>query len=307
MPQDSFGAVQVHDARFHRLILGSARMERLASGCRWSEGPAYFPAGRYLIWSDIPNDRLLRYDETDGSVSVFWQGCGNHNGHTVDAQGRLISCEHLARVVSRTEHDGSRTVLASHVDGKRLNSPNDVVVKSDGSIWFTDPSYGIDSDYEGVRADSEIGACHVYRIDPATGAVEAMITDRARPNGLAFTPDERFLMVADTGRTHVEGWPITITAYAMGEDGRPGPGKLFAEGRHGLYDGFRFDTAGNLWTSSGEGIDCHAPDGILLGRIEVGELVANLCFGGPRRNRLYICAQTSLYALYVNARGVGWV
>jgi gluconolactonase len=298
------GEVMVLDPRFRRLIIGHARLETLWTGTRWAEGPAYFAAGKYLLWSDIPNDRLMRYDETDGSVSVFWQGCGNHNGHSVDRQGRLISCEHLARCVSRIEHDGARTVLASHWQGKRLNSPNDVVVAADGAIWFSDPTYGIDGDYEGMAADSEIGASNVYRVDPASGEVSAVVTDRVKPNGLAFSHDGRHLYVADTGRSHVPDLPVTITRYPVGDDGASvGAGKVFATCAEGYYDGFRVDRQGNVWTSAGTQVHCYGPDGTLGVVIETGEIVGNLCFGGPKRNRLYICAQTSLFSYFVNTAG----
>jgi len=293
-----------HDERFGALVIGHARLERLYTGCRWAEGPAYFPAGRYLVWSDIPNDRLMRFDETDDSVSIFMSPCGNHNGHTRDTAGRLVSCEHGGRCVSRIEHDGTRTVLADRFEGKRLNSPNDVVVKSDGSIWFTDPTYGIDSDYEGHAAQSEIGASNVYRIDPVSGAVTLVVADRVRPNGLAFSPDESELYVADTGRSHVPGLPATITAYSVAADGvSVGGPRTFATCPEGVFDGFRFDDRGNLWTSAGTSVFAYAPDGTLLGAIPVGELVANVCFGGPKRNRLYICGQTSLYAIYLKVSG----
>jgi gluconolactonase len=292
-----------HDARFNALMIGHARLEKLWSGCRWAEGPAYFPAGRYLIWSDIPNDRMMRYDETDGSVSVFRQPARHSNGNTTDRQGRLVTCEHLARRVSRTEHDGSISVVADRVDGKRLNSPNDVVVRSDDSIWFTDPTYGIDGDYEGDKAASEIGASQVYRVDPATGEVAAVVTDRVRPNGLAFSPDERTLYVVDTGASHVDGLPVTIHAYPVGADGRTlGVPKLFATCPDGFFDGLRVDAAGNIWTSAGTSVFCYAPDGAHLGTIPVGEIVGNVCFGGLKRNRLYICGQTSLYSLFLNTR-----
>ncbi len=192
----------VLDARFNALIFGHTKLEKLWTGARWAEGPAYFPAARHLIFSDIPNDRLLRFNEDDSTVSVFLTQGGHQNGHTVDQQGRLIACEHSGRIVSRYEHDGSKTVLASHYQGKRFNSPNDVVVKSDGSIWFTDPTYGIDSEYEGYVTESEIGGSYVYRIDPATGAVTAVVTDMVKPNGLAFSPDEKLLYIADSGITH---------------------------------------------------------------------------------------------------------
>jgi len=293
-----------HDPRFNALVIGHAKLEKLWTGCRWAEGPAYFPAGRYLVWSDIPNNRMMRFDETDGSVSAFRQPSNNSNGNTTDREGRLVTCEHLTRRVTRTEHDGSITVLADQWQGRRLNSPNDVVVKSDRSIWFTDPSYGIESDYEGEPAEAEQEGCFVYRIDPRSGAVDAVIRDRVRPNGLAFSPDERQLYVVDTGASHVPGLPVTIHAYSVDGEGRSlGPPRLFATCPEGFFDGFRVDIAGNVWTSAGTSVFCYAPDGTHLGTIPVGEIVANVCFGGPKRNRLYICGQTSLYAIYLKVRG----
>jgi gluconolactonase len=293
----------VLDDRFQRLFIGSARLEKLAEGCRWAEGPAYFPSGRYLVWSDIPNDRMMRFDETSNTVSVFRHPAGYSNGNTVDRQGRLVTCEHGNRRVTRTEHDGSITVLASHHQGKRLNSPNDVVVKSDGSIWFTDPAYGIDSDYEGHKADSEVGACHVYRIDPQTGDVAIAADDFVRPNGIAFSPDETRLYVADTGATHVKDGPRHIRVFDVGENGSLSGGRIFATCTHGLFDGFRLDEAGRIWTSAGDGIHCYDSDGTLIGKILVPEGVANVVFGGPKRNRLYICATTSLYAIMLPVNG----
>ena len=290
-----------HDPRFLRLVIGHANLEKLATGCRWAEGPAYFAAGRYLVWSDIPNDRMMRFDETDASVSVFRAPSNNSNGNTVDREGRLVSCEHLMRRVTRTEHDGSITVLADNHDGRRLNSPNDAVVKSDGSIWFSDPTYGIDGDYEGMQSKSEIGASNVYRIDGVTGKVSLVISGRVQPNGLAFSPDERLLYVADTGATHVGGLPATIWSYRV-EGEQIGDASLFATCPEGLFDGFRCDIQGNIWTSAGRDVFCYAPDGTHLGTIPIGEIVANVCFGGQRRNRLYICGQTSLYSIYLNTR-----
>ncbi len=298
---------EILDNRFTKLVFGNVHVEQLWSGARWCEGPAYFAAGKYLVWSDIPNDRVMRFDETDNSVSVFMQPCLNHNGHTTDREGRLVSCEHRGRCVSRIEHDGSRTVLADRYQGKKLNSPNDVVVKSDGSVWFTDPTYGIDSDYEGDAAPSEIGASHVYRIDPATGEVSAVTHDFVKPNGLCFSPDESLLYIADTGVSHVVNGPRHIRVLPVNPDGKTlGSGKVFATCDYGLFDGFRCDTNGNVWTSAGDGVHCYAPDGTLLGKIRLDEVVANVCFGGPKRNRLYICATTSLYAVYLNACGAGW-
>ena len=292
------------DRRFNVCIPGPERIEKLWTGGRWCEGPAWFGAHRTLVWSDIPNNRMLRYDELSGTTSVFRAPANNSNGHTVDRQGRLISCEHLTRRVTRTEHDGSITVLASHWQGKRLNSPNDVVVHSDGGVWFTDPSYGILSDYEGLRADSEIGACNVYRIDPASGAVDLVADDFVKPNGLAFSPDESVLYIADTGASHAADGPRHIRRMEVSADGkRLGKSTVFATCNHGLFDGFRVDTEGRIWSSAGDGVHAFDPDGTLLGKLLVPEPVANVCFGGPKRNRLFICATSSLYAIYLNAKG----
>jgi gluconolactonase len=247
---------------------------------------------------------MMRWDETDGSVSVFRQPSHHANGHTVDREGRLVCCEHQTRCVTRTEHDGSRTVLADRIGGRRFNSPNDVVVKSDGTIWFSDPTYGIDSDYEGDAAPSEIGASHVYRYDPGRGDCTAVTADLVQPNGLAFSPDERLLYIADTGATHVKGGPAHIRRFAVSGDGRTlSGGEIFATCAAGLFDGFRLDAAGNLWTSAGDGVHCYAPDGTLIGKIAVPEVVANICFGGPKRNRLFICATTSLYSIFLRTQG----
>ncbi len=292
------------DARFRNLVFGHTKLEKLWTGARWAEGPAYVPAARHLIFSDIPNDRLLRFNESDNTVSVFLTNGGHQNGHTIDREGRLLACEHSGRAVSRIEHDGTRKVLASHYQGKRLNSPNDVVVKSDGTIWFTDPTYGIDTEYEGHAAESEIGASYVYRIDPTDGAVTAVVTDMFKPNGLAFSPDECLLYVADTGTSHDPSFASVIRAFPVRADGKAvGEGRLFATCDTGVFDGFRVDTGGRIWTSAGTGVSCFHPDGTLLGRIPVPEIVANLTFGGPKRNRLYIMGQTSLYSLFVNAQG----
>ena len=294
----------VLDERFSRLTLFNAQLDTLWTGGRWVEGPAYFAAGRYLVWSDIPNNRMMRWDETDGSVSVFRQPCHNTNGHTVDREGRLVSCEHQARCVSRTEHDGSRTVLVDRIAGKRFNSPNDVVVKSDGTIWFSDPTYGIDTDYEGDAAASEIGASHVYRCDPARGECSAVTSDFVKPNGLAFSPDEQLLYIADTGMSHVKDGPRHIRRFTVGNDGRTlSGGEVFATCTAGWFDGFRLDVQGNIWTSAGDGVHCYSPDGTLLGKIHIPEIVANVCFGGPKRTRLFICATTSVYAIFVATRG----
>jgi gluconolactonase len=295
---------EVLDPRFGKLFNGNAAVRQLYTGCQWAEGPVWFAAGRYLLWSDIPNNRIMRYDETDGGVSVFRQPCGNTNGHTVDRQGRLVSCEHSGRRVSRTEFDGKVITIADKWQGKRLNSPNDVVVRSDGSIWFTDPAYGIDTDYEGDKSESEIGACHVYRVDPGTGNVDAVITDMVRPNGIAFSLDESKLYVADTGRTHKSDHPPHMLVFKVAGSGKKvSGGKPFAECTAGLFDGFRLDEEGNIWTSAGDGVHCYAPDGTLIGKVKVPEVVANVCFGGSKRNDLYIAGTTSLYMVRLMVNG----
>ena len=290
------------DKRAAGLFNGTAKLDRLYVGCRWAEGPAYFPAGRYLIWSDIPNNRMMRYDETDGSVSEFRNPSNYTNGHTVDRQGRLISCEHRGRRVSRTEIDGTITTLAETFNGKRFNSPNDAVVKTDDSIWFTDPAYGIDWDYEGLRSPMEQDGCHVYRIDGKSGAITRVADDFVRPNGLAFSPDEKKLYIVDTGATHVENGPRHIRVFDVDGD-KIKNGRLFATCTNGLFDGLRVDEDGRIWTSAGDGVHIYDPDGTLIGKIHVPEVVANVCFGGINRNRLYICGTTSLYAYYVLVRG----
>jgi gluconolactonase len=288
---------EVLDERFEACIKGAARLDHLYEGCRWAEGPAYFPAGRYLVWSDIPNDRMLRWDELTGTVGTFRAPAGYTNGNTVDREGRLVSCEHGARRVTRTEHDGSLTVLADRFEGKRLNSPNDVVVSADGAVWFTDPVYGIESDYEGHKAESEIGACHVYRVDPGSGECRAVATDFDRPNGLAFAPGERRLYISDTGAGR------HMRVFDVGPDGALTGGAVFATCTVGAFDGFRCDDAGRVWTSAGDGVHCYDPDGTLLGKVLVPEGVANVVFGGPKRHRLFICATTSLYAVLLMVNG----
>ena len=294
---------EVIDPAFEVCFVGHARVERLWSGARWSEGPVWNAAGRYLLWSDIPNNRILRWDDTDGSVSVFRQPSNNSNGHTVDRQGRLVSCEHQTRRVTRTELDGSITVIADSFDGKRLNSPNDVVVKSDGSIWFTDPTYGILMDYEGYRADQEQDGCHVYCVTPS-GEIARVADDYLKPNGLAFSPDESTLYIADTGITHTPGGPKHIRRHRVNDDGTLSGGDVLAECTEGLFDGFRIDTDGRIWTSAADGVHCLTPDGALIGKIKIPELVGNVCFGGAKLNRLFICGTTSLYSAYLNVNGV---
>lgn len=299
LPETPF---QHFDPRFSPLVINTAQLDHLYQGCRWAEGPVWLPATRELIWSDIPNNRLMRWSEGAGA-GVFRQPSHFNNGNTLDREGRIVACLHGSRSVVRTEHDGSVTTLASHWQGKRLNSPNDVVVKSDGSIWFTDPDYGINSDYEGYKADSEIGACNVYRIDGASGEISVVSNDLERPNGLAFSPDESRLYIADTGLTHRAGGPHHIRVFDVVDGTTLKGGEVFATIDPGLADGFRLDDHGNIWTSAGDGVHCYASDGTLLGKILVPEVVSNVAFGGPRRNRLFITATTSLYAVYLAVNG----
>jgi gluconolactonase len=257
---------------------GDTHVEVLHHGSRKTEGPVYFPAGRYLVWSDIPNDRLLRWDEVTGIVAVFRSPSGNPNGNTVDLEGRLITCEQGARRVTRTEHDGSVSVLADNYQGKRLNSPNDVVVKSDGTIWFTDPRYGITGYYEGRPAESEIGGDYVFRLDPATGDLSVAADDLVRPNGLAFSEDESQLYIVDTRKRHMR-------VFDVGKDGSLAGGKVFAEA---WYDGIRLDCYGRVWAASMDGLHCYDPDGTLIGKLRLPEVPSNLTFGGLKRNNLFI-------------------
>jgi gluconolactonase len=282
------------DERFSG-IRGDSHLERLWTGGRWLEGPVYSPAGRYLLYSDIPNDRILRWDETSYQVSVFRQPAGNTNGHTLDEQGRLVSCEHGNRRVTRTEHDGAVRVLADNHEGRRLNSPNDVVVRSDGSIWFTDPAYGIDSDYEGFKGEVETGGCHVYRIDPVDGAITRVADDFNRPNGLVFSNDESLLYITDTEEATIRVFKVTGNELSGGE--------VFAECGNGAFDGIRLDAEGRIWGAAADGVHIYHPDGTLLGKLLVPETVSNLCFGGAKRNRLFMTATTSVYSLFLTVNG----
>ncbi|WP_181703992.1 SMP-30/gluconolactonase/LRE family protein [Chthonobacter albigriseus] len=290
---------EVIDPVFATYVLGNAPVKRLATGFDWVEGPVWFGDAGCLLFSDIPNNRIVRYTPGEG-VTTYRQPSNYANGHTRDRQGRLISCEHGTRRVTRREWDGTVTVIADRYQGKRLNSPNDVVVAADGGIWFTDPHYGIMSDYEGYRAEQEL-PCNVYRVDP-DGTLEAVITDMNCPNGLAFSPDESLLYVADTGRMFSAD-PRHIRVHPM-RDGRPGEGRLFHAIEPGCADGFRVDTDGNLWSSAADGVHCIAPDGHLMGKILVPELVSNVCFGGRAKQQLFITATTSLYGLTLNRSGV---
>ncbi|CAM8757381.1 Gluconolactonase [Burkholderia pseudomallei] len=298
-------AVRVLDPRFGALRLPSASVECLFQGARWSEGPVWFGDGRYLLWSDIPNNRMLRWDEQSGTVGVFRQPSNNANGNTRDRAGRLVTCEHLTRRVTRTEYDGSITVLAERFAGKRFNSPNDVIVKSDGSIWFSDPDFGIQSFYEGEKQASEMPE-RVYRIDPQTGAVDIVVDGVLGPNGLAFSPDEAMLYVVES-----KGRLRTIRAYDVAADGRTlRNGRVLIDAAQGTPDGFRIDVNGNLWCGWGMGTDeldgvrVFTPEGDAIGHIALPERCANVCFGGRHRNRLFMAASHGLYSLYVNTQGV---
>ena len=290
---------------------GTMAVERVATGMRWAEGPVYFPAGRYVLFSDIPNNRIMRFSEDDGHLSVYRQPSMNSNGNTIDREGRLITCEHSGRRVTRTELDGSITIIADTYNGKRLNSPNDAVVASDGAIWFTDPAYGIGGYYEGIKADQEQDKHNVYRVDPKSGEVKVVVDDFVEPNGISLSPDEKKLYVIDTGFTDGPDNPSHIRVFDLNvEQGKVGNNKVFADmPKPSITDGLRTDTEGRIWCSVGwgdpkeDGVRCYAPDGTLLGKINLPEVAANLTFGGALRNRLYVCASTSVYAIYVNAQG----
>ena len=296
-------AVQVLDASFNQYRLPLASVERLYTGCRWSEGPVYVADGRYLLWSDIPNDRILKWDEETGAVSVFRKTSYNANGNTRDRQGRLVTCEHRGRRVSRTEYDGSITTIMDNHGGKRLNSPNDVVVKSDGSIWFTDPAFGISGYYEGEKADSELPMA-IWRVDGVTGQATMMSDEVDGPNGLAFSPDESILyVVASRAMPNRK-----IVAFDVTDSGIKNQ-RVFIDAGAGTPDGFRVDIDGNLWCGWGmgdpalDGVRVFNNGGKPIGHIALPERAANLCFGGRFRNRLFMAASHGLYALYVNTQG----
>ncbi|MFF0413536.1 SMP-30/gluconolactonase/LRE family protein [Kitasatospora sp. NPDC004745] len=295
-----YGLYEVLDDRFRagKCANGDVRLEKLHGDCRWAEGPVYLPAWRQLIWSDIPNDRMLRWDEATGTVGVFRSPAGHSNGNTLDREGRLVTCEQGNRRVTRTEHDGTLTVLADRYRGRRLNSPNDAVVHSDGSIWFSDPDFGITSDYEGHRADPELDGCHVYRIDPADGTIRLVADGFTGPNGLVFSADERQLYVSDSRARH-------IRVFDVREDGTLSDGKVFAEAPDSGFDNIRFDDGGRLWAAAfDDGVHCYDPDGTLIGRLLTPEPVSNIAFGGPKNNRLFLTATTSLYSVVMAVTGL---
>jgi len=303
MVNDVYG---IDSPAFSDLVLGTAQLDMLWTGGRWLEGPAYLADAGILVFSDIPNNRMLRWAEGangSGSVTVFRQPSNYANGNTIDREFRLVTCEHGERRVTRTEKDGSVSVLADRYEGARFNSPNDVAVKSDGSVWFSDPDYGITSDYQGNRADPEIDGNHLYRRDP-DGTVERVGDDFVQPNGLAFSPDEAVIYVSDTGRSTSPDGPPHMRKFRVNPDNSLAGGEVFGVIDPAPSDGFRVDECGNIWTSAGNGVHCLSPDGELLGKILVPERVSNVCFGGPKRNRLYMTGATSLFAIYLAVRGM---
>jgi gluconolactonase len=297
--------VEALDKRF-KYKVGNAAIERIATGFRWAEGPVYVRDGGYLVWSDIPNNRMMRWLEEDGHVSVFRTPSSFSNGNTRDREGRLVTCEHDTRRVTRTELDGSITVLIDRFQGKPLNAPNDVVVAADGAVWFTDPGYGILGNYEGHKAELELPP-RVYRLDPGSAQATIVADDFDKPNGLAFSPDEKKLYIIDSGITH--GGRSNLRVFDVNGD-KLANGKVFAENfAPGFTDGVRVDIDGNVWCSMGwadpkeDGVRCYAPSGDLIGKIHLPETCANLCFGGKRRNRLFMTASTSVYGVYVETQG----
>lgn len=301
-------AVEAVDPRFAKYKVINAAVERLYTGTRWAEGPVWFGDGRYLLFSDIPNNRMLRWLEETGEVSVFRSPSHYSNGNYRDRQGRLLTCEHDTRRLTRTEYDGTITVLMDRFQGKALNAPNDLAVHSDGAIWFTDPGYGIMSNYEGHKAAFEVPA-NVYRLDPTTREVTVVVGDMDKPNGICFSPDEKKLYIVDTGEPKHAGDPRPIRVYDVENGVRLKNGRMFVNMAPGTSDGIRCDVDGNVWSAAGwagdgfNGVHVFAPDGVLIGKIHLSETCANLCFGGVKKNRLFMAASQSLYAVYVGTEG----
>ncbi len=287
------------DARFDALLPEGPRLARHWRGAEWAEGPVYLPRQKVVVFSDIPNNRMLQFDPASGDTTVFREPANFTNGHYADLEGRLVSAQHLTHGITRTEHDGTVRMLVDRYEGKRLNSPNDLVVKSDGTIWFTDLPYGILSDREGEKRDSELEGNFVFRFDPDSGELEIVVDSLDRPNGIAFSPDESILYVADTGE------PKNVVAFDVSADGRLVSNKReFVCVRPGASDGFRCDVLGNMWTSAGDGVHCYTPDAELIGKVLVPEqVVANCCFGGEDLRTLYIAADTSLYSVELGVEG----
>jgi len=301
-------ALEVVDPRFAKYKVINAAVERLYTGARWAEGPVWFGDGRYLLFSDIPNNRMLRWLEDTGEVSTFRSPSNYSNGNSRDRQGRLLTCEHDARRLTRTENDGTVTVLMDRYQGKLLNAPNDLAVHSDGAIWFTDPGYGIMTNYEGHKAAFELPT-NVYRLDPKTGEATVVASALDKPNGICFSPDEKKLYLVDTGLPKRPGDPRPIYLYDVVDGARLANKRLFVNMAPGSSDGIRCDVDGNLWSAAGwgpedyNGVHVFAPDGTLIGKIHLPEACANLCFGGSKKNRLFMAASQSLYAVYVDTQG----
>ena len=301
-------AVEAVDPTFAKYKVPNAGVERLYTGTRWAEGPVWFGDGRYLLFSDIPNNRILRWLEDTGEISVFRSPSNYSNGNYRDREGRLLTCEHDSRRLTRTEHDGAITVLLDRFQGKRLNAPNDLAVHSDGAIWFTDPGYGIMSNYEGHKAPFELPA-NVYRLEPKNREVTVVASDMDKPNGICFSPDEKKLYIVDTGIPKNASDPHPIRVYEVEDGLRLKNGRMFVNMSPGLSDGIRCDVDGNVWSAAGwagdgfDGVHVFAPDGKLIGKIHLPETCANVCFGGEKKNRLFMAASQSLYALYVNTEG----
>ena len=292
---------EVIDPVFGTYVMGNAPVKQLATGFDWVEGPVWFGDANCLLFSDIPNNRIMRWSPDTG-ISIYREPSNYSNGHTRDREGRLLSCEHGFRRVTRTEHDGSITVIADQFEGKSLNSPNDIIVKSDGSIWFSDPHYGIMTNYEGFKSEQEL-PCHVYRVDPSDKSITAVVTDMACPNGLAFSKDESRLYVADTGKMFDENAQRHIRVYDV-DGGTVKNGAHFHTVDPGASDGFRLDSDDNIWTSAADGVHCISQDGRLLGKILVPELVSNICFGGRAKHQLFMTATTSIYSVILNREGL---
>ncbi|MBS8272817.1 SMP-30/gluconolactonase/LRE family protein [Thalassospira tepidiphila] len=296
-----FEPYQILDDRFRDLVLPNVRLRKISGGHLWTEGPVWFPAHQCLLFSDIPNQKIFRW-MCDGSVNEFRDQSDFANGNTRDTNGCLVTCQHGSRTVTRTEHNGKITTLADGFEGRRLNSPNDVVVKTDGSIWFTDPTYGILSNYEGYKATPEQEFNNVFRLEPETGIVESVAQDFRQPNGLAFSNDEKLLYVTESGSSHDATIPAIIRVYDVVGESALGNGRDFAEIDNGLPDGIRVDCYGNVWSSAADGVHCFDPGGKLLGKVLVPETVSNLTFGGARGNELMITATSSVYAIHVNSQ-----
>ncbi|NYT77203.1 SMP-30/gluconolactonase/LRE family protein [Alcaligenaceae bacterium] len=297
--------IEIIDERFKSCVLPNAPLEKLGEGFRWLEGPVWFADLQCLLVSDIPNNRIMRWTES-GGMSVFREPSNYANGHTRDRQGRLIGCSHHGRCITRTEFDGTITTLVDRYQGKHLNSPNDIIVKRDDTIWFSDPTFGITRDYEGGKQDAELPP-NLYRFDPMDNSLTVVANDFKGPNGLCFSPDEKLLYVAESGTPFAQNPEQHIRVFDVSDDGTQlRNSRVFHKVQPGMADGFRSDTDGNIWTSAADGVHCISPDGTLMGKLKVPFVVSNLTFGGRNRSRLFICGSQTLFAQYVNRRGAEW-